>query len=327
MNTLKEKIISRFVKFGADLVRFGSVDRCTDPTVRLLMPEARTLICAAFRQLRGARRGIEEGSTYYQYTTNAVEVLEENVMPIALLRVCALLEDEGFDALPQRRNQTIMSTTGDTNFEVDYREIYRNRKAEHQLDFEQCAIDCGLGELGLSGSILTEEFGPFQRYVFLLTDAEIEPDPPVTPHLCDRCGKCTKACPGHALSAEGKRDRWQCSAYYIGANMTKNPFMPPEAFADDPERLAIISGEAHLSPERAREIIEKLIYYPPIKHGYWSSICGRACDTACYIHLEEKGVLRKKFNAPFRLRPEWSLPILNPNPDLEGKRSRSKRQK
>jgi len=327
MNTLKEKIISRFVKFGADLVRFGSAERCSDPTVRLLMPEVRTVICAAFRQLRGARRGIEEGSTYYQYTTNAVEVLEENVMPIALLRVCALLEDEGFDALPQRRNQTIMSTAGDTNFEVDYREIYRNRKAEHQLDFERCAIDCGLGERGLSGSILTEEFGPFQRYVFILTDAEIEPDRPVTPHLCDRCGKCTEACPGHALSAEGKRDRWQCSAYYIGANMTKNPFMPPEAFADDPERLAIISGEAHLSPERAREIIEKLIYYPPIKHAYWSSICGRACDTACYIHLEEKGVLSKKFNAPFRLRPEWRLPILNPVPFSGEKRSQPKEQK
>ena len=319
MNTLKEKIIARFVKFGADLVRFGSAARCSDPTVRLLMPECRTVICAAFRQLRGARRGIEEGSTYYQYTTNAVEVLEENVMPIALLRVCALLEDEGFAALPQRRNQTVMSEANDTNFEVDYREIYRGRKAEHQLDFEQCALDCGLGERGLSGSILTEEFGPFQRYVFLLTDAEIEPDPTPTPHLCDRCGKCVASCPGRALSAEGKRDRWQCSAYYIGANMTKNPFMPPEAFADDPERLAIISGEADLSPERAREIIEKLIYYPPIKHGYWSSICGRACDTACYVHLEEKGVLSKKFTAPFRRRPEWHLPILDPVPRTGGK--------
>ena len=140
MNTLKQKIIDRFRRFGADLVRFGNAGRCRDPKVR---------------QLRGARRGIEEGSTYYQYTTNAVEVLEENVMPIALLRVSALLEDCGFEALPQRRNQTVMQADDDTNFEVDYREIYRGRKAENQLDFEQCAVDCGLGERGLSGSILT----------------------------------------------------------------------------------------------------------------------------------------------------------------------------
>ena len=59
MNMLKDKIIERFRKFGADLVRFGSVEQCSDPAIPLLMPEAKTVICAAFRQLRGARRGIE----------------------------------------------------------------------------------------------------------------------------------------------------------------------------------------------------------------------------------------------------------------------------
>ncbi len=312
MKNLKQEVIERFKSCGADIVCFAAAGECHDPAVFKLMPEAKTLICAAFRQLRGARRGIEEGSTYYQYTTNAVEVLEESVMPIALLRVAALLEDNGFEALPQRRNQTVMQSDDSTNFEVDYREIYRGCKAENQLDFEQCALDCRLGEKGLSGSILTDEFGPLQRYVFILTDAEIEPDKEKTLHLCDNCGKCLAACPGKALGSDGIRDQWQCSAYYIGANMSKNPFMPPEAFADDPERLKIISGEAKLSPERAKEIIEQLIYYPPVKHSYWSSICGRACDTACYIHLEEKGVLSKKFNSPFRKRPEWHLPLLEP---------------
>ena len=39
------------------------------------------------------------------------------------------------------------------------------------------------------------------------------------------------------------------------------------------------------------------------------SICGRACDVACYCHLEEKGVLTKKFRKPFRYRPEWKFPL------------------
>ena len=40
---------------------------------------------------------------------------------------------------------------------------------------------------------------------------------------------------------------------------------------------------------------------------------GRACDTACYIHLEAKNALKRKFASPFRKRPEWKLP----NDDLK----------
>ena len=135
MKTLKEEIVGLFQKCGADIVRFGAAEACKDPAVLKLMPEAKTVICAAFRQLRGARRGIEEGSTYYQYTTNAVEVLEENVMPVALLRVSALLEDRGFEALPQRRSQLIMHEENSTNFEMNYQNVYRGKTAENMLDF------------------------------------------------------------------------------------------------------------------------------------------------------------------------------------------------
>ena len=40
---------------------------------------------------------------------------------------------------------------------------------------------------------------------------------------------------------------------------------------------------------------------------YRTSICGRACDRACYIHLEEKGVLGKKFRTKFRVGDDWTL--------------------
>lgn len=313
MKTLKEQIAGIMKAEGADLVRFGNIERFRDRTALKLMPEVRTVVCAAFRQLRGSRRGIEEGSTYYQHTTTAVETLEEVVMPAALLRGCCVLEENGFEALPQKRSQLIMQTENDTNPEVDYTEIYRGKTAENQLDFELCAVDCGLGEKGLSGSILTDDFGPFIRWCFILTDAVIEPDPVIEPHLCDRCGECVKACPGHAISEDGVLNRWQCAAYYMGANRSKNPFMPPDAFANDPDRLAIIAGEAQLTPERAREVIDQIHFYPPIKHAYPASICGRACDTACYIHLEAKNALKRKFASPFRKRPEWKLP----NDDLK----------
>ena len=229
-------------------------------------------------------------------------------MPIALLRLSNFLEEKGFTASPQRRNQTIRQEENGTNPEVAYDAISRGRRAENRMDFEAAAVKCGLGERGFHGALLTDDFGPFVRYVFILTDAELEADPIVVPHLCDRCGECAKGCPGHAIdAATGRRDDWRCAAYYIGANGLKNPFMPPDAFKDFPDRLKIIAGEAEIDEERAKKIIDNIWFYPPAQHSYPCSICGRACDTACYRHLEAKGALKRRFVRPFRSRAEWKF--------------------
>ena len=113
----------------------------------------------------------------------------------------------------------------------------------------------------------------------------------------------------YTIDEKGKVDSWQCAAYYAGANMSKNPFMPPEAYADLENREAIIKGEAKLDRKAAEEVIDRTFFYPPIKHGYISSICGRACDRACYIHLEKQGKLKTAFKSEFRKREDWKLPI------------------
>lgn len=307
---MRERIIELAKKNGADIVGFASADRFDkDDAVFQIMPETKTVIGMAFRVLRGIYRGIEEGSTYYQYTTMAVENMEETIMPMAQLKVAMMMEEEGFMALPQRRHQQIMAEENSTNPEVAYDAVYRGKAAEVQMDFLDTAIKCGLGERGLHNTLLTDEFGPMVRYCFILTDAKLEESAIIEPHLCDKCGACIKGCPGHAIDEKGDVDPWQCAVYYNGANGTKNPFMPYDAFAGMEDRLEIIAGEAKVSPETARKILDKIYFYPPAQHAYQCSICGRACDMACYVHLEEKGVLTKKFKSPFRKRNEWEFDI------------------
>ena len=307
---MKQRIINLAKDNLADIVGFAPASRFPeDDPIFKIFPNVKTVIGLGFRVLRGIYRGTEEGTTYYQYTTMAVENMEETIMPMASLKVCNLIEENGFIAIPQRRHEQIMAEDNSTNPEVAYDAIYRSKTAENQMNFVDSAVKCGLGEKGLSGALLNDDFGPFVRYCFVLTDMEIEADELVNLHLCDKCGECIKACPGKAINEKGEVDPWQCAVYYNGANGTKNPFMPSDAFADLENRIEIIAGEAKVTPESARKILDEIFFYPPAQHAYQCSICGRACDTACYMHLEEKGVLNKKFNRKFRTRETWEFSI------------------
>lgn len=305
---MKNLITECAKKYDADVVTFTSASRFPkESDLFKIFPEVKTVIGLGFRVLRGMYRGVEEGTVYYQYTTMGVENLEETVMPFAMLQVASIIEKNDFIALPQRRHQTIMKEENSTNPEVDYTDIFRGITAETQLDFEETAVICGIGEKGVGGRIINKEYGPFIRYCFVLTNAEIEETPKEIYNLCDNCGECIKACPGHAISDEGEVDPWRCAVYYNGANGSKNPFMPPDAFMDFENRLDIIKGDAAFDSEEAKEILDNIYFYPPAKHFYRSSICGRACDRACYIHLEEKGLLSKNFRKKFRNGEDWKL--------------------
>lgn len=166
---------------------------------------------------------------------------------------------------------------------------------------------CGLGSIGLHNKVIVPKYGTYMRFVYIITDLELEFDEPFEEQLCDNCGECIKACPGKAISEDGKLDPWRCTVYYNGANGSKNPFMPPEAYIDFENRLEIIAGEANFDIELAKKILDATFFYSPAKHFYRTSICGRACDRACYIHLEEKGVLKKNFKRKFREGEDWKL--------------------
>ena len=152
------------------------------------------------------------------------------------------------------------------------------------IDFGKAAKACGLGELGLNGKIINKEYGPFMRYCFIITDAPLECDEELMESVCDKCGACIEACPGHAVSEEGL-DTWQCSVYYKGAHKS-NPFITDEFLKDEPEREIILNGEKRFDAQSAREIYEKMNFLPNTQWGYAPCLCGRKCDIACYKHIK-----------------------------------------
>ena len=289
-------------EFGADLVGIGDVRRFAgtipqrDP-LRIL-PNARSVIGCAFRVPRGLYKTMADKTQYFNYTQLGVKYIDEDLAEIFLLKMGGIIENQGYDACLQR-NISNLRIQGDktTNPEVNdtYELVHSEAVTPDKpvpdiiLDFNQAAQLCGLGAVGMSGHLIVPKIGPFVRLVFIVTDAPLEFDEPFTASLCDHCGKCVSACPGHAIDDTGT-DSWQCAVYYRGAHRS-NPFMTPETLAGEPDREAILNGEKRFNRESARAIYPKLDFLPSRPTGYAPCLCGRACDVACYRHLKEKEIL------------------------------------
>ena len=315
-------------RFGADLAgigdmaRFAGTPATRDP--RAIAPGAKAIIGLGFRVLRGSLRGIEEGTQFYQYPTMGVMHIDEKFALDTLRRLACLLEDHGYEGVTQRAmpDRLPADATGTNPEWPSARKlayavpVSPGKPAPDVLpDFLHAAYLCGLGEIGAGGFFLTPEFGPLQRFAFLLTDAPLEPDPLYAgPALCDRCGLCASACPGKAFSLSKMKsvtlagkvvehaalDEWQCAAYYAGAYGATNPFLAPDALANFPDAGAILRGEKHLAPDEAKRLLPILQKAYFGVGGYQACLCGRVCYRACYQHLEEKGALTRTFHAPFR---------------------------
>lgn len=67
------------------------------------------------------------------------------------------------------------------------------------------AVKAGLGEMGRMNTLIHPEFGARVRLAMVSTDMPLEADRPITFDLetfCKLCNKCSRTCPGKAISAD-----------------------------------------------------------------------------------------------------------------------------
>lgn len=301
----KEMIKQRALELGADLCGIGDIAGFQNSPMqrdpKQILPDAKCVIGFGFRVPKMLYEQMHRGIQYYNYTSMGVKYIDEEFVQMFLLRMAAMIENDGWDACVQRNTSNIR-IKGDKTQNPELFDTYELKFAEAIapdkptpdviLDFAHAAQVCGLGSVSVKGNVLTPQFGPYVRFAFIITDLPLECDAPFAANLCDGCMECAKACPGHAVSDAGL-DSWTCSVYYRGGHKS-NPYITDQTLKDNPDREAILAGDMRFSAESARAVYRQLDFLPYTVNGYVGCLCGKACDYVCYHHLERSGKLCRK---------------------------------
>ncbi len=183
-----ETVKSLATEFGADIVGVASAKTLNafppDPqwpqTPAGISPHVKSVVVivqhipvAAFR----AKNNIP-----VQY----IDMLVLRRMDKIAFKVAEALEDAGFPSFVTAAQET------DWNLK---------RASYGRLSTRHLGIEAGLGTFGLEVNILTPEYGPRVYLTGVLTEAELEPDAPMTEQVCigESCSRCLYSCPSDAV--------------------------------------------------------------------------------------------------------------------------------
>jgi ferredoxin len=294
-------MISKEVKdyaktLGADLVgispmsRFEGAPKQMD--ARYIFPGAKSMIVLGFRIPRGSFRGIEEGTLFSNYLTMGYAALNQVYGPMVLWNLTRYIEDQGYEVIPMMNingGEAVNTVTG--KFRKGWSRPVKkgNPYPDVLVHFRISAYLAGLGEIGWSKVFLTPEFGPRQRFVILLTDAELEPDPIYEGKICDRCMLCAKYCHGNAISKTES-----VKVTIAGHELEWN-------------KLNELACEKGIQGGTNRELNPFDGEYPRM-YGYGRALEGACgCMRACMIHLEERLKIKAQFKNKFSNGKQWEI--------------------
>ncbi|MCX8032545.1 MAG: hypothetical protein N3B14_03995 [Thermoleophilia bacterium] len=274
-------------KLEVDLVGIAPAERLSGapeghrPTD--LLPGAKSVVVMAVRLSWGAIQAIyraaEDGLRHAQciYGTHGYALTPNYHLKFAAYRLARFLERRGHVAAP------LPSGPGAGGAPFSHR---------------HAAVAAGLGEFGWSGLVLTPEFGPRQRFVSVLTRADLVPDPLYAgPPLCDRCDLCIKMCPVGAIPADEMRSvdldgrRYEYAKVHypkcrVGSEglTTKCLGLKDLPLPEDPTWEDVDKAREQIDKRQLQEVIL------PVDRATW--YCGR-CLAYCPVGTpEELGMLR-----------------------------------
>lgn len=193
---LTEEVKAKAVELGADLVGIAPVERFAGAPLRMspegLLPGAKSVVVAGIHHLDAAVElgGVPTPHDCGPYNTQFVM---NSMLDDVSFAVGRLLEERGHRALPIAASN-IWRYNPYKDLKVSFAPDLAHRYA---------AAAAGLGQIGWSGLLLSPEFGPRNRFVSVVTDAELEAAPMYDGEpLCDRCMQCVETCPTDAFRKE-----------------------------------------------------------------------------------------------------------------------------
>lgn len=192
--TLKVKELA--YKLGADLVGVANIERYENAPIRMspqgILPTAKSVIVCAVHHPDAA---IElDGEIHPQVMgPYRIQYIMNDKLDVLSFKIARMLDDLGYKTVPIA-SSNIWRYRGykdmDATFAPDISHIYGG-------------VCAGLGELGWNGLCITPEYGARNRFVSIITEAELTPTPLYNgPKLCDMCGECIRKCPTNAYRLE-----------------------------------------------------------------------------------------------------------------------------
>jgi len=187
MDSVTVKQMAR--ELGADLVGIAPIERLKGLPARAnpltIMPQAKAVIVVGHRILRGALRGVEEGTNFHStYSMYGFHWSENQFLSKTVYNLACSLEENGIEAVPLLGHK-------------------QNAADSVVLDYQVIAKAAGLGDIGKGGFFLTPEYGHRQRLAMIIVDVALEGDEVQHLDFCADCRACAEACPLHAMHDDG----------------------------------------------------------------------------------------------------------------------------